>query len=196
MGKRAKQHPRCAACRMHDTLCICAQIPQLALPTELVLLIYKREVGKPTGTGLLATQALVNSQVHVHGHADTPVDLTGTLEGPHRPILLFPDDDAPVLSEALRDDPRPISLIVPDGSWRQARRMARRIPGLENVQRVCLPEGPPSRYRLRREPLHGGLATLEAIARAFGILEGATVQQQLETLLDLMVERTLSTRGT
>ena len=37
---------------------------------------------------------------------------------------------------------------------------------------VGLPPGPPTAYHLRAEPKEGGLSTLEAIARAFCLLEG------------------------
>lgn len=60
---------------------------------------------------------------------------------------------------------------------------------------MSLPVGPPSIYRLRQETQAGGLATLEAIARALGILEGASIQRELERVLRIMVERTLWARG-
>ena len=73
--------------------------------------------------------------------------------------------------------------------------MGRRLPGLDDLERVTLPQGPPTRYRLRTETREGGLATFEAISRALGILETTAVQEQLESVFDLMVERTLQTRG-
>jgi DTW domain-containing protein YfiP len=60
---------------------------------------------------------------------------------------------------------------------------------------VRLPAGPPSRYVLRAHPDAGCLATLEAVARALGILEGAEVRRRLEELLDRFVQRTLWARG-
>ena len=60
---------------------------------------------------------------------------------------------------------------------------------------VSLPDGPETAYHLRRETKDGGLATAEAIARAFGVLEGPEVQRELERVFRLMVERTLFSRG-
>ena len=60
---------------------------------------------------------------------------------------------------------------------------------------MTLPPGPPSRYRLRFEPHDGGLATIEAIARAFGILEGRHIEEALLAIFGAMVERTLWARG-
>ena len=82
-----------------------------------------------------------------------------------------------------------MNLVVPDGSWRQAQRMARRIPGLDGADLVTLPEGgPETRWGVRRETKEGGLATFEAIARAYGILEGDEVQRVLDKFFLVAVE--------
>jgi DTW domain-containing protein YfiP len=82
-------------------------------------------------------------------------------------------------------------LVVPDGSWRQARKMGRREPVLKRMQWVRLPDGLVSNYRLRRQPVSGGVATIEAIAMALGILDGPAGEQHLNDALDLLVTRTL-----
>ncbi len=53
----------------------------------------------------------------------------------------------------------------------------------------------PTMYRLRHETRDGGLATIEAIARALGVLEGGHVRSALEKVFRAMVERTLWSRG-
>lgn len=181
---------------MQRALCLCAEIPRLDLATRVVLIMHHREVSRTTATGPLALRALANGELHVHGARDAALDLTSLHGQGRRVLLLFPSDDArPLTPELLAADRRPVTLVVPDGNWRQASRAAKRIPGLEQAERVALVEGAPSRYRLRREPREGGLATFEAIARALGILESAEVQARLEDLFSLMVERTLDTRG-
>ncbi len=195
MGTRSKRAVRCEHCRMHLDRCICADAPRLALATRIVLVMHRREVAKPTATGPLALRTLSNSELRVHGHRDQPVDLRDLHTRARRILVLYPADDAQPLSRALvQADDRPITLIVPDGSWRQASKALRRIPGLEEAERVTLPPGPPTRYRLRREPKDGGLATFEAIARVLGILESPAVQETLEVFFERMVEATLATR--
>jgi DTW domain-containing protein YfiP len=192
MSRRDNAHLRCPRCRMLGGLCLCDRLPSppLATRTRLVLLIHRLEDRKPTNTGRLAVECLANSEVVVRGHEGQP---TGPLadEPDRQPLLLFPGDDAVPLAPSTR----PVTLIVPDGSWRQAGRMRRRVPGLADVPCVTLPPGPPTAYRLRHEPVDGGLATMEAIARAFGILEGPEVQATLERVFLVMVERTLWSRG-
>jgi DTW domain-containing protein YfiP len=181
---------------MHVAHCICAAAPRLSLATRIVLVMHRREVAKPTATGPLALMTLVNSELRVHGHQDRPVDLTDLHDGAHRLVALYPSDDARPLGPHFADgDPRPITVIVPDGSWRQASKAVRRLPGLEHAEHVTLPPGPPTRYRLRREPKEGGLATFEAIARVLGFLESPAVQLELEAFFEKMVEATLATRA-
>jgi tRNA pseudouridine65 synthase len=181
---------------MHTELCVCAHVPRLDLRTRLALVIHNSEQHKPTATGPLAAEVLVNSEVLLHGVRDAPLDLQRLHDEGRRVLLLFPSEGARELSTSLRDeDPRPITLVVPDGNWRQASRIPKRVLGLASAQHVTLPPGPPSQWGVRRETRAAGLATFEAIARAFGILESASVQQELEALFVRMVDATFAARG-
>ncbi len=182
---------------MHIPLCLCPSIPRYDLGTRLVLVMHHRERIKTTATGPLALEALPNSELRIHGHREHPLDLSDLDTPERRTLILYPGDDAPVLTrELLEEDRRPVTLVVPDGTWRQASRMGRRLPGLEHARMVRLPEGPPTRWGIRRECHPQGVATFEAIARALGIIESPAVQAGLEELFDLMVQRTLRARGT
>ncbi len=117
-------------------------------------------------------------------------------EPTHRAFLLFPDAHARVLDSHLaEEDDRPIRLIVPDGTWRQARRMVRRVAGLAKMPRVTLPEGLTSKYRLRKRQSTGGMCTFEAISEALCLLEGAHLHAPLFHVLSRFVERLLWYRG-
>jgi DTW domain-containing protein YfiP len=159
----------------------------------VVLVIHRLEDRKPTNTGRLATLCLANSDVSVRGHADLPSLPLPTPPG-SEPLLLFPHEGARSLTEFV-GWPRPVTLFVPDGNWRQAFKARKRVPGLSEMPCVALPAGPPSIYRLRAETHDHGLATVEAIARALGILEGPEVQQAVEHVFRAMVERSLWARG-
>ncbi len=178
-------------------LCVCALMPspRLVTRTRLVLVIHRDELRKPTNTGRLAAECLAGSETIVRGREGEP-SLPIALPGA-RAVLLFPDPDAvPLdrLAAAAADEP--VTLIVPDGTWRQAQRVRTRVPGMAAVPCAVLPPGAPSTYRLRHEPRPGGLATAEAIARAFGLLEGPEVEAALLRVFRAMVERTLWSRGT
>jgi DTW domain-containing protein len=176
-------------------LCVCALFPDppLETRTRLILFIHRDEDRKTTNTGRLAGECIAGSEVWVRGQQHQPCPPFVAAPGT-RPLLLFPHDDATPL-EPLPPSAEPFTLIVPDGTWRQARRVRSRVPGLGAVPCVALPAGEPSIYGLRSEPRRGGLATIEAIARAFELLEGPLVRATLERVFRAMVERTLWSRG-
>jgi DTW domain-containing protein YfiP len=180
---------------MHINLCICPSIPSYTLDTRLVLVMHRREHKKPTATGPLALEVLSNSELRIHGHQDRPLDFTDLYTPERRILLLYPGDDAPILCRSFLDrDNRPVTLVVPDGNWRQAAKMGRRLPGLEHAEMVRLPEGPRTGWGIRREHHAYGLATFEAIARAIGIIESPAVQSGMEDFFRLMVQTTLDSR--
>jgi DTW domain-containing protein YfiP len=184
---------------MHDSLCICALIPRLETRTRLLLVIHRYEDRKTTNTGRLAAQCLARSAIIVRGHESQPSALL-PIEPGTQPVLLFPAEDAGCIT-AFAGSEKPVTLIVPDGTWRQASKARKRVPGLREAPCVTLPPGTPSHYQLRVDAHQAGLGTMEAIARAFGVLEdrgggeGREVQRQLEWVFRVMVERTLWSRG-
>lgn len=196
MGTRSKRSERCPHCRMRLSDCLCPLIPRYPLDTRVVLVMHHREWIKPTATGPLALRALPNSELRIHGRPDAPLHL-GDLDIPERrTLVLYPGDEVPVLSrQFLACDTRPATLVVPDGTWRQASRMGRRLPGLDHAEMVRLPEGAPTRWGVRQEYHPQGLATYEAIARALGIIESPEVREGMETLFDEMVRRVMRSRG-
>ncbi len=178
---------------MHASLCLCNLVPRLETRTRLLLVIHRIEDRKPTNTGRLARMCLPNSDVCVRGFAaesEAPL----AIDPGSQPLLLFPAPDA-IPIEQFAGSPRPVTLIVPDGTWRQAFKVRHRVPGLRDVPCVSVPADAPTRYRLRAEPHKDGLATLEAIARALGVLEGRHVREALERVFEVMVSRTLWSRG-
>lgn len=168
-------------------------MPRIDTRTRLVLFTHRREDKKTTNTGRIALECLANSELHVRGHESDPSAPFVSDEG-RDTLLLFPDPDATPLSEFVPSG-RPVTLIVPDGTWRQASKVRRRVAGLAQVQCVSLSKQGPSLYRLRSETREIGLSTLEAIARAFEFFEGADVRAALDRVFLAMVERTLWSRG-
>jgi DTW domain-containing protein YfiP len=182
---------------MYRPLCLCAHIPVFNLKTKIMIVMHWREQKLTTNTAVLACLALPNSEIHVRGREGERL-LTDSLIGPeeHAAILFPAENNAIELNaESARNLPRPLTLIVPDGSWRQAKKVALREKAWESYPRLTLPAGAPSVYRLRHSPHEENLSTFEAIARAIGILEGKEIQEKLEGLFLMMVERILWSRG-
>lgn len=188
---------------MHLSLCICALVPRIETRTRLLLVMHRAEWRKSTNTGQLAAACLPNSEIVIRGHEQARFSADGCakrvdempIPAGTTAIFLYPAEDAVPLATLAPLLQEPITLVVPDGNWRQAAKVRKRVAGLGLLPCVTLPEAAPSRYRLRAEAHTHGLATLEAIARALGILEGRSVEDALLFPFRAMVERTLWARG-
>jgi len=210
---------RCPECRLFQADCLCSLLPCVPTRNRVVVVLHQLEDHKTSNTGRLAHRCLPNSEIVFRGdperarraHLEKLAARGGSprpaeplpAPAPSRwpdwsahgdPVLLFPHPDARPL-ESWRDHPRPLTLIVPDGTWRQGQRVRHRTPGLGTIPCAAISREAPSNYRLRTTSDPRRLATLEAIAEALGILEGDEPRQALLTIFDVMVQRSLKARA-
>ena len=179
---------------------MCALIPQLQTKARLCLVIHAKELKRTTNTGRLALKSLINSEMKIRGEGgesgQAPLDLTSVLTPAYRSVLFYPSDEALELNaEFVAADPRPIQLIVPDGNWRQAGKVHTRQPELKDIPRVKIGGPNLAELHLRAEHMPEGMATLEAIAEAFAIIESAEVGNALKAVYKEKLHRTLKGRG-
>ena len=193
--KRKTKNP-CPRCGLHLKLCICLIIPNLPLKTKIILVIHAKELKRTTNTGRLALAALPNSEMKVRGDKASPLDLSHLEDANYTTLLLYPAADAQVLDENYRQTlTKPVQLIVPDGNWRQAGKVHLRHPELATYPRVMLNQPNLATQHLRAETSSFGMSTLEAIARAIGILEGRDAEAALLRLYQAKLKNTLLGRG-
>src|SRR5271155_4889676 len=110
---------------MHVSLCVCPLIPRVVTATRVLLVVHRFELRKPTNTGRLALECLPNSELLVRGGAGEAGPRVAPAAG-SRLVLLFPHDDA-IPIERLAPSREPVTLVVPDGTWRQASKVRRRV---------------------------------------------------------------------
>jgi DTW domain-containing protein YfiP len=187
---------RCPRCEIRKPLCFCAWIPQIILETRVIILMHTFEEPLTTNTAKLTNKALINSEIIIHGKKDECLSPDQLIEPARTPLLLYPSGFATELSaDFVATLNRPLTLIVPDANWRQTTKFVRREPAIMGIPHVKLPAGPSSEYHLKVQRNESGVCTLEAIARAVGILESRDAQAQLELVLRVMVERTMWSKG-
>ena len=185
---------------MRREICICDCIAacrdSIVTQTRIVILMHHRELCRTTNTARLARLALKDCEIRVRGQLGTPLITEGVVDPTRQTLLLYPTPAAKELtSELVLSFDKPVTLVVPDGTWGQAAKVAKREAFLKTVPHVKLPLDRASEYGLRRGAHEKGVATFEAIARALGLLEGPLVQERLEALFAIMVDRTLRSRG-
>jgi DTW domain-containing protein YfiP len=158
-------------------------------PVPVIVIQHWKELRKPTSTGSLLATLLSQGPTRLHGHREIPFDPSG-LDQPDT-WLVFPDRNAPpVIPTTL---PRQIVLL--DGNWNQASRMARRIRQIAELPRLSLTAPARSVRRLRLPPDPAAISTMEAAAAALRLIGHPDTASELEYLHDRYVAATLRQRG-
>ena len=182
----------CPRCLRPHTHCLCPLIPSLDSRTRVLLLQHPSEVNHALNTARLAALGLNNAQLIV---GEVFEDLPALLNQPgYRACLLFPGEDAQPLQVYSAAD-EPLLLVVPDGTWRKARKLLHLNPMLAALPRVTLKEGGVSRYRLRKAPGPGALSTIEAIVQALQTLEAPTSFEPLLKPFEALIEGQIAAMG-
>lgn len=183
---------RCERCLRPQSHCLCALIPRLESRTRVLVLQHPSEVGHALNTARLATLGLSNAQLRV---GEVFEDLADLLSQPgYQARLLFPGEQARPLLVSVADA-QPTLLVVPDGTWRKARKLLHCNPLLAALPRVTLGEVTASRYRLRKAPDAGALSTLEAIVHALQTLEAPASFEALLRPFDALIEGQIAAMG-
>jgi DTW domain-containing protein YfiP len=183
---------QCSRCLRPQSHCLCPLIPRLDSRTRVLLLQHPSEVNHALNTARLAALGLSNAELIV---GEVFEDLPALLNQPgYQARLLFPAEDALPLHACAASD-EPILLVVPDGTWRKARKLLHLNPLLAALPRVTLAEGGVSRYRLRKAPGPGALSTIEAIVQALETLEAPTSFGPLLRPFEALIEGQIAAMG-
>lgn len=185
----------CPRCWRPQLVCYCPHLHPVATQTRVVIVQHARERHVPINTARIAHECLPNSALRVGVDFAHDAALERELHNPSAPaVLLFPGDDAVDLES--HPPPGPVTLVVVDGTWWQAKKLLQKNPKLAQLPRYQLHPTKESRYRIRREPTAQSLATIEALTLALHCLEPENSSVgQLLTPFDAMVERQLSFAG-
>ncbi len=109
----------------------------------------------------------------------------------------FPVSGAPIVSADLipNDRERQLSLILLDTTWRRARRMSRRIPGLRGLPFVSLPGDLVPQFPLRQPTAPGQLNTAETVTSALELLGFDDAAEALRRAQEILFRRVLQIQG-
>lgn len=211
--RKSKSRQLCKGCHRPPITCVCEALPPKKLFTNTTILVlqHPNEFRKKS-LSTVPLLSLVLENIHIkRDYKFTLTDLPLVqeyLKRGQRPLLLFPSDDAISLDDD-DDDNEQIEqksslkhdiiesvnnhlLIVLDGTWAEAKRMAL---ASTDVVKVCQPvqfTAPATTCiydEIRKEPSETCLSTLEACAESLILLEGAFhVAEQLKKVLSRMVD--------
>jgi DTW domain-containing protein YfiP len=188
MSPRHSRDPRCPRCAFRGDPCLCPEVPQVETQLGILIVRHAAEIKKQSNSARWAALAL-DCTVIDYAATSAPFD-AAALGDLHDAWLLFPGGDATPPPAA-----PPRRLIVPDGTWQQAKRIAARVPELRRLPHLCIGEVPQER-RLRRAPENvNGMSTLEAIACALELCGEPLPAAQLRDLHRAVMARVERARG-
>src|SRR4051812_23892831 len=168
-----RNYTPCRGCRLPTWLCVCAHAPRVATRPSLVLVVHVHDLGRTSNTARLLALAVRDATLLCHGVFPAPADPAAHLPAGATPVVLFPGLGAqPLTPELVAALPSPPALVVPDGNWRQAGRMVKRLPLLAGAVKVALPARAFAGPALRRNLEGHRMSTYEAVVQALGVLEG------------------------
>jgi DTW domain-containing protein YfiP len=161
------------------------------------LLQHPRERRVAIGTARLAHLCLPHSELHVGVDFDADGALAARLAD-QPAYLLFPGPRATDVADIAPAGP--ITLVVVDGTWWQARKLLKRNAVIAALPQLRFTPAAPSNYRIRREPADDYVATVEALSHVLGALEGAPDRFQallrpFERMIDTQIHYATHVRG-
>ena len=179
---RGQRVIRCELCRLAKQFCICDLAPQVNSNAGFLLLMYDTEVLKPSNTGKLIADLIPDSFAFLWSRTEVNPEIIAILNDPiWQPMIVFPKDYAGENREIYDNEltvatgKRPLFIML-DGSWREAKKMFRRSPYLQNLPVVSFTPKTPenteelsSRYQIRLAANNTELATAEVAAQILSL---------------------------
>lgn len=207
----------CIACRFRREVCLCDEALRVETDLRLLIVIHELESRKMSNTGHLAKLVVADCRVATQpawgrGKVDlSELAVTHGKDGrPWKTVLFFPGLGAELLTaEAVQRLKAPVAgglkprlrVIIPDGTWKQARRMVKRLSALAALPRVSLPavesvvDADRVAMRPRGNPDPARVSTCEAIAVAMGYLGETEAETNLFKVYDEAALRIALMRG-
>jgi DTW domain-containing protein YfiP len=144
--------------------------------------MYDTEVLKPSNTGKLIADLIPDSFAFLWSRTEVNPEILAVLNDPiWQPMIVFPKAYAGEEREifdnkvTLATGKRPLFIML-DGSWREAKKMFRRSPYLQNLPVVSFTPKTPedttklsSRYQIRLAANNTELATAEVAAQILSL---------------------------
>lgn len=217
---------RCPSCHLATFACLCPWQLSSASDIHFTLIVHRKELYKTTNTGRLIADLLPDSSsAYLWSRTEPKPQLLAEINDPSkRTVLLFPETQtigtdnrvthAEQKNKVRKDkvhttgieggeDKRPLNVILLDGTWKQASRMANLSLWLQDIERLSLdhhqyiqnkPADNKENDYIRKAPLKHQLSTAQAAAcvlRQFEDNENATL---LEHYFSVFNQHCIATR--
>ncbi|TGE84444.1 DTW domain-containing protein [Pseudoalteromonas sp. KS88] len=163
---RGGKMDRCEQCLIAKHYCICDGTEQAQCDAAVCMLMYHNESFKPSNTGRLIAEIVPDNYAFRWDRTEPDEKLLTLLNDPqYQPIVIFPASDVENTSRVItqvqaQPNKRPLFIFL-DGTWREAKKMIRKSPYLDDLPVLSISAEKLSDYRLRVAPHDHQLGTAE-----------------------------------
>nr|WP_247664834.1 DTW domain-containing protein [Pseudoalteromonas sp. MMG010] len=175
---------RCERCLIAKHYCICEGVEQASSDAAVCLLMYHNESFKPSNTGRLIAEIVPDNYAFRWDRTEPDEQLLALIADPrYQPFVIFPAEDVePGRAVAVVDKiegKKPLFIFL-DGTWREAKKMIRKSPYLDNIPVLSITADKLSDYRLRIAPHAHQLGTAEVAIMVLALAGEHDAAEKLE----------------
>lgn len=193
---------RCAGCWLLPERCVCAHAQRHETRLRVIIYRHWKEGLKSANSARLVSLVLPSVEIRDVGRPDPRLHpLAGDIDDDDLPADMTPAEVDPTLLEpgarllyppgeatALPPDAPVTTIVIPDGTWGQTRRLVKRVPGLAAMPRLAIAPEARTGPRVLTPPAEWAVSTLEAIGYAFIAVGEPAAGRALITLYDRFAE--------
>lgn len=170
----------CQQCRYPESTCICSYINTVDTSLDIVVIQHEKEALHAKNTARLISLCIPTSRTVLTNDVQAMSSLARECSFAHT-ALIYPSDTSMSIERTARTRLTQFStLLLIDGSWKQAYGIVKKNPWLETLPAFHFTSAPGSNYDIRHTKLAHALSTLEATAYAISCLEKTDVSALYE----------------
>ncbi|MBR0519604.1 DTW domain-containing protein [bacterium] len=192
MRKNRSPENKCSVCGFIPRLCICSEIEKVNPKIRIILIQHSLDARKPSNTGNLL-KGITDCELIRYGKLeDKPVDMEEIEK--LNAFVLYPFQDSILLTKEIWKEDETPTIIIPDGTWKQASRLASRLRG-HCRGFLRFPSNFVTNYKLRDSREDFKLCTCESAMNVYGILGDTKSERSVKNAFELFVNKNLKNRG-
>nr|WP_218651613.1 DTW domain-containing protein [Pseudoalteromonas sp. Scap03] len=175
---------RCDQCLIAKHYCICEGAEYASCSAAVCLLMYHNESFKPSNTGRLIAEIVPDNHAFRWDRTSPDPALLALLNNDkYQPFVIFPAEDVEtdrVVTQVETHAGKQPLFIFLDGTWREAKKMIRKSPYLDNLPVLSITAEKLSDYRLRVAPHAHQLGTAEVAIMVLALAGEVDASTKLE----------------
>ena len=181
---RGGKMDRCDQCLIAKHYCICEGAEYASCDAAVCLLMYHNESFKPSNTGRLIAEIVPDNYAFRWDRTSPDPALLALLNNDkYQPFVIFPAEDVEtdrvVTQVETLAGKQPLFIFL-DGTWREAKKMIRKSPYLDNLPVLSITAEKLSDYRLRVAPHAHQLGTAEVAIMVLALANEVDASTKLE----------------